>query len=151
MLSPLHQQLLNDFQQDFPLSPTPYLDIAQRFGISEAEVLTLFEELRDSKYISRIGPVIQPNCIGNSTLVAMAVAPDDLKSIAERISQYPEVNHNYERENRFNLWFVVIANDEAHLQSVIASIEKTTGYQTMQLPLLNDFFINLGFDLGFND
>ena len=36
MLTPLHKRLLNDFQRDFPLSPRPYLDIANALGVSEA-------------------------------------------------------------------------------------------------------------------
>jgi DNA-binding Lrp family transcriptional regulator len=64
MISSLQKQLLNDFQQDFPLSPTPYLDIAQSIGVSEEEVLRAFNELEKHNFISRIGPVIQPNHIG---------------------------------------------------------------------------------------
>lgn len=151
MLAPLHKRLLNDYQQDFPLSPTPYRDIAEQLGVSEEEVLDAFYELSEQQMISRIGPVIAPNSIGSSALVAMAVPETDLARIAEMVSAYPEVNHNYERENRFNLWFVAVADDEDHLHSVIADIEAKTGYKTMLLPMLADYFINLGFELNLHD
>lgn len=151
MLSPLHKQLLNNYQQDFPLSPTPYLDIAEQLGVSEDEVLSAFQALSEQHMISRIGPVIAPNAIGNSALVAMAVPEADLSRVAELVSAYPEVNHNYERENRFNLWFVLIAANESHLQSVIIDIETKTGYKVMLLPMLADYFINLGFELNLHD
>jgi DNA-binding Lrp family transcriptional regulator len=77
----------------------------------------------------------------------MSVPDSQLKAVADKISAYPEVNHNYEREHRFNLWFVVIASDARHLQAVIESIEQETAYKTMQLPMLDDFFIDLGFKL----
>ena len=147
MLSPLHKQLLNEFQQDFPLSPTPYLDIANTLGVTEDEVLTAFSVLSEQDFISRIGPVIQPNHIGISTLVAMAIPQQQLSKIAHIISEFPEVNHNYEREHHFNLWFVLIASDPAHLAAVIQQIEIQTDFKTMQLPLLQDYFINLGFQL----
>ncbi|MDX8130236.1 Lrp/AsnC family transcriptional regulator [Methylomonas sp. BW4-1] len=151
MLAPLHKRLLNDYQQDFPLSPTPYRDIAEQLGVSEDEVLNAFQTLSEQQMISRIGPVIAPNSIGNSALVAMAVPEFDLPRVAELVSAYPEVNHNYERENRFNLWFVLIADSEAHLKGVIADIETQTGYPAMLLPMLADYFINLGFELNLHD
>lgn len=151
MLSRLHKQLLNDYQQEFPLSPAPFRDIAERLGSTEENVLNAYRMLTEQQMISRIGPVIAPNSIGNSALVAMAVPEYDLEWVAELISTYPEVNHNYERENRFNLWFVLVADDALHLDSVIADIESQTGYQAMVLPMLADYFINLGFDLELHD
>ena len=151
MLSSVHKQLLNDYQHEFPLSPTPYKDIAYSLGVSEDDVLAMFNELSQEQFISRIGSVVEPNRIGVSSLVAMAVPPEKLKKVAEIVSQCPEVNHNYERENRFNLWFVVIAKDEVHLQSVIDEIEINTDFKVMSLPLLADYYINLGFEMDFDD
>ena len=77
----------------------------------------------------------------------MAIPPEQLQRVADQISARPEVNHNYEREHRFNLWFVLIASDAAHLQQVLDSIDEETGYQTLSLPLVDEFFIDLGFNL----
>ena len=150
MLTPLHKRLLNDFQRDFPLSSRPYQEIANALGVSEDDVLSALTELNDNNFISRIGPIIPPNHIGVSTLVAMAVPEQQLQAVADIISAYPEVNHNYEREHRFNLWFVAIAADAGHLQAVLDAIEQETGYKTLSLPLLDDFFIDLGFKLDLN-
>lgn len=151
MLTPLHKRLLNDFQRDFPLSERPYLDIADRLGVNEDDVLNALTELNDNNFISRIGPIIPPNHIGVSTLVAMAIPEQQLQEVADKISAYPEVNHNYEREHAFNLWFVAIAADVGHLQAVLDAIELETGYKTLSLPLLDDFFIDLGFKLDLHD
>lgn len=151
MLSPLHKRLLNDYQHDFPLSPRPYEEIGLSLGVSEEEVLLLFSELSDKKFIRRIGSIIPPNKMGVSTLVAMAIPHEQLQFVANIVSQQAEVNHNYERENRFNLWFVVIAQNDEHLQTVINTIEIKTGFKAMQLPLLSEFYINLGFKIEFDD
>ena len=150
MLPPLHQRLLNDFQRDFPLSPRPYMDIANQLGVSEDDVLSALTELSDQHFISRIGPIIPPNQLGVSTLVAMAIPEQQLQAVADKVSTHPEINHNYEREHRFNLWFVAIASDAEHLQAVLDAIELETGYKTMSLPLLDDFFIDLGFKMDFH-
>ena len=151
MLSTLHKQLLNDYQQNFPLSPTPYLDIAKALGVTEDEVLAAFSALSEQEFISRIGPIIQPNHIGISTLVAMAIPEEQLAVVANTISCFPEVNHNYERSHRFNLWFVLMASDNTQLDSLLSSIEQQTGFKTLKLPLLEDYFINLGFQLDLDD
>jgi DNA-binding Lrp family transcriptional regulator len=151
MLTTLHKQLLNDYQQDFPLSARPYLDIADALGVTEADVLSAFAELNNNNFISRIGPVIPPNHIGVSALIAMSVPKQQLQAVADKISAYREVNHNYEREHRLNLWFVVIASDAEHLRAVIDSIEQETSYPAMLLPMLDDFFIDLGFKLDLNN
>ncbi len=151
MLNELQKRLLNDYQRDFPLSSQPYRDIAAELGVAEAEVLTALQYLIDQGYISRVGPVIAPNRVGSSALVAMRVPPERLQQVAEWISRFPEVNHNYEREHHYNLWFVLIASDRQHLQAVLDEIEKQTAVPAMQLPMLTDYGIDLGFELDWND
>jgi len=143
----LEKHLLNDFQHDFPLTETPFADMASRLGSDEQTVINTLESLTHRGIISRVGPVFRPNRIGVSTLAAMAVADEDIIQVAEQVSAYTEVNHNYERLHRFNLWFVVTARDELHLDEVLKDIEQHCGYAVMSLPMLQDFFIDLGFDL----
>jgi DNA-binding Lrp family transcriptional regulator len=146
-LTDIERRLLNDFQHDFPLSPTPYADMAQTLGVSEAEVLATLARLKDAGAVSRVGAVVRPNTIGASTLAAMAVPADELERVAALVSGFSEVNHNYEREHRLNLWFVVTAPDAAHLQQVLDDIAARSGYEVLPFPLLEDYHIDLGFEL----
>jgi DNA-binding Lrp family transcriptional regulator len=148
MYSRLEQRLLNDFQRNMPLSATPFGDMAEQLGVSEDEILQTFERLQRDGVISRIGPVFRPNRVGVSTLAAMAIPNDELECVARIISAFPEVNHNYEREHEFNLWFVVTASSEEHLDIVLHEIEQHAEYPLMSLPMLEDYFIDLGFDLN---
>jgi DNA-binding Lrp family transcriptional regulator len=143
----LEQHLLNDYQRDMSLSATPYADMAKRLGVSEEKVLRCLQSLQDRGVISRIGPVFRPNRIGVSTLAAMAVPEQDLECVARIISAFPEVNHNYQREHDDNLWFVVTASSAEHLDIVLHEIEQHAEYPLMSLPMLDDYFIDLGFKL----
>lgn len=145
--SALEQRLLNDFQHDLPLSATPYTDIAEQLGVSENEVLNTVRKLQHDGVISRVGPVFSPNRIGVSTLAAMSIPAQQLECVARIISAFPEVNHNYERDHEFNLWFVVTASSEEHLEIVLHEIEQHAEYPLMSLPMLEDYFIDLGFKL----
>ena len=109
MDSALEFRLLNEFQRDFPLCPAPFAELAARLGVGERTVLTGLEKLRREGKISRVGAVFAPKRIGASTLAAMAVPAQQLEAVAAAVNRFPEVNHNYEREHRFNLWFVVTA------------------------------------------
>jgi DNA-binding Lrp family transcriptional regulator len=146
-MNELQKRLLDDFQHDFPLSPTPYADLALALGVSEQEVLHNLRLLKAQGKVSRVGPVFRPHSIGASTLAAMRVPAPRLEAVAELINGYPEVNHNYEREHEINLWFVATAPDETHLQRVLDDIAARSGLSVMSLPLLEDFHIDLGFKL----
>ncbi len=140
-------QLLNDFQRDFPLLPAPFAEIASRLGVTEKTVLKLLEILRREGKIARVGAVFAPKRIGASTLVALSVPPERLATVAATVNRFPEVNHNYEREHSYNLWFVVTAGSEARLQAALAAIEEACGLPLLRLPLLHEFHIDLGFAL----
>ncbi|MCB1892944.1 MAG: Lrp/AsnC family transcriptional regulator [Rhodocyclaceae bacterium] len=141
-------RLINEFQRDFPLEPRPFAEIAYRLCVDEEIVLAALQRLRGEGVVSRVGAVFAPRRVGASTLAALAAPPGQLDEIAARVSARPEVNHNYEREHRYNLWFVVTARDEAHLAEALAAIERDTGCQVISLPLEHEFYIDLGFDLA---
>ena len=143
----LERSLLNDFQRNLPLTPTPFADMAETLGTGEEEVLQTLAGLQAEGAVSRVGAVFDTGRIGASSLVAMAVPDDRLEEVAEIVNGYPETNHNYERENRFNLWFVLTAESEARLQQVLAEIESRTGLKTLYLPMVEAYHIDLGFHL----
>lgn len=146
-LTALEKSLLNEYQRGFPLSPAPYAEIARQLGSTENEVIRTLGSLQERGYISRVGPVFAPQRAGASTLAAMAVPEAQLETVADYVSRFTEVNHNYEREHRFNLWFVVTAPQQARVQQVLDEIEAGTGIAVLNLPLERPFYIDLGFPL----
>jgi DNA-binding Lrp family transcriptional regulator len=147
-LNPADLKLLDDFQRDFPLVPRPYLAIADATGLSESEVIDAYARLKEEGALSRIGAVVAPNAAGASTLAAMSVPPERLAEVAALVSAQPEVNHNYEREHAYNLWFVVTAADAGAVQEALRRIESLTGHEVLDLPLVRSYHIDLGFPLA---
>ena len=146
-LTALEKCLLNEYQRGFPLCPSPYAEIAAQLGVSEAAVIDTLAALQKRGLISRVGPVIAPNRAGASTLAAMAVPAGRLLEVADVVNSYTEVNHNYEREHAYNLWFVVTAVDEARVGEVLDEIRTVTALEVLDLPLERSFYIDLGFPL----
>ena len=143
----LEFRLLNDFQRDFPLVPEPYAVLAGTLGVGEPEVLEGLARLRASGAVSRVGAVFRPGALGASTLAATAVPAERLEAVATLVSRFREVNHNYERDHRYNLWFVAAAPDEGALEAVLDRIERATGIDVLALPLVEEYHIDLGFGL----
>lgn len=148
-LAPLQRRLINDFQRDLPLTPAPFATIARELGVPEQTVLDELRRLEGHGVVSRVGPVFRPNAVGASTLAAMAVPAERLDAVAALVSASPNVNHNYERAHRFNLWFVATASDAPALRATLRRIETASGLPVLDLPLIEDYFIDLGFEIDF--
>ena len=149
LLEPAEFDLLNRWQRDFPLEPRPFARIAEQCaGLDAGAVLEHYRALAATGALSRIGTVFRPNTVGASTLAAMKVAPAALEQVAAQVSAQPEVNHNYEREHALNLWFVATAPDAVALEAALARIEQLSRCAVLRLPLVEEYHIDLGFDLA---
>lgn len=142
------RRLLNDFQREFPLCATPYAAIANALNETEDWVLATLRRLTGEGVVSRVGAIFRPGSVGASTLAAIAVPPARLTDVARSVSSHAGVNHNYEREHRFNLWFVANAASRDDLHALLARIARDTVLPVISLPLLREYHIDLGFDLA---
>ena len=150
LLDAMDRRLIEAFQRDLPLCPEPYAAMAEALGTTEAEVLERLARLEAEGVVSRVGAVVAPHRTGWSTLAAMAVPADRLDTVAATVSACPEVNHNYAREHRLNLWFVVTAASRARVRAVLDGIEDATGIEVLDLPLERAYGIDLGFKPSWN-
>ena len=146
-LAPDDLRLLEDFQRDFPLVPRPFAEIAAQLGRSEDEVLRRLSQLRADGKIARVGATVRPNTAGVSTLAALSVEDWRIEDIAALVGEEPGVNHSYQREHAWNLWFVATAASAPELRALLARIAARTGLDVLDLPLLRAFNIDLGFAL----
>lgn len=147
-LDDLSRRLIDRFQHGLPLCAEPYAAMARELDCSEAAVLDALALLQQANALSRVGPVFEHSRAGASTLVALAVPEERLEQVAAQVNQHPEVNHNYLREHRYNLWFVLTAPHRAQIDQVLAQIAAETGLAPLDLPMQRAYRIDLGFPLG---
>lgn len=147
-LDDLSRRLIDRFQHGLPLCAEPYAAMARELDCSEAAVLDALALLQQADALSRVGPVFEHSRAGASTLVALAVPEERLEQVAAQVNQHPEVNHNYLREHRYNLWFVLTAPHRAQINQVLAQIAAETGLAPLDLPMQRAYRIDLGFPLG---
>lgn len=145
----INTQLLDRIQRNFPISSTPYYDIAQELGLTEAEVISRIKQLKEAGYIRRIGGIFDSRRLGyKSTLCAMKVPPERVEEVAEAINQCSGVTHNYLRNHEYNLWFTLIAPSVEEIENTLESLMKECRINDLlNLPSVNMFKINVDFNL----
>lgn len=145
----INTRLLNRIQRSFPTTSTPYRDIAQELGLTEAEVLNRIRQLKEAGFIRRIGGIFDSKKLGyKSTLCAMKVPPERVEEVAEIVNQYPGVTHNYLRNHQYNLWFTLIAASDSDIENTLEEIKtKCSILDLLNLPSLCMFKINVDFNI----
>lgn len=145
----MDRAILNLIQSDFPITPRPYLAIAQRLGFSENDVINRLNRLKRKGIIRRIGGNFVPEKLGFvSTLCAARVPEDKIQNFAKAVNRYPGVTHNYQRDNKYNVWFTFIAPSMKEIEENLENISRQTGIkEIINLPATKVFKIRAHFNL----
>lgn len=144
----LDLKLLDDWQRNLPIEPRPFARIGEALRCGETEVIRRLEFLRATGRVTRVGATCAPNTVSASTLAAIAAPTERLEDVAAIVGSQPGVNHSYERESHWNLWFVATGPDRAHVDGVLMEIQVRTGLRVLDLPLVRPFNVDLGFRLN---
>jgi len=140
----LDRRIVNALQGGFPLCERPFAETATRLGLNEEVLLRRLRHLLESKVLTRFGPLFDAERLGGAfSLCAMSVPEEDFERVAALVNAHPEVAHNYEREHRLNMWFVLAGVSQDDIGEIIARIEAETGYPVLNLPREAEYFIGL--------
>jgi siroheme decarboxylase len=141
--------LIDRLQDGMTPVERPFARVAGELGIGEDEVIARVKRLVASGALSRIGPMYNADRLGGTqTLAALAVPEPDFEAVAAFVNAYPEVAHNYRRDHRYNMWFVVAAEREQRVAQVLQEIERHTELPVLELPKLDEYFLRLRLPLG---
>ncbi|MEA1931723.1 MAG: Lrp/AsnC family transcriptional regulator [Euryarchaeota archaeon] len=128
-LSPLEADLLLAIQGGFPLSRTPYGDVADSIGADVSDVISAIDHLLQNGCIKRIGCVVNHVVTGfkNNCMVVWDVPDEKLDEWGETVGSLPYVTLCYHRPRRpdqgwpYNL-FTMVHGREA--EAVDAKIDE---------------------------
>jgi DNA-binding Lrp family transcriptional regulator len=81
----------------------------------------------------------------------MSLQASEIDGAVECLSAMRGINHSYLREDAWNLWFVATAPDEAALAGMLEHIGRTARHRVLDLRLVRQFHIDLGFSLSGRD
>ncbi|KAB1187600.1 MULTISPECIES: Lrp/AsnC family transcriptional regulator [Haloferax] len=118
-LSDLDARLLVEIQDGFPLTKTPYADVAAAIDADTDEVIDAIERLLDDGCIKRIGCIVNHVVTGfrNNCMVVWNVPDDELDARGEVVGSLPYVTLCYHRPRRpeqdwpYNLFTMIHGRD----------------------------------------
>ncbi len=143
-LDELDRRIINALQGGFPLSDEPYREVAEGLGTTEAELLARLQRLLDTRVLTRFGPMFQIERLGGRfVLAALAVPEERFADVTALVNALPEVAHNYRREHRLNMWFVLATETPGGIDDAVRRIEAATGLPVFAFPKLREFFVDM--------
>jgi len=143
-LDAVDRRIIDDLQGGFPLSATPYADAAARLGIGEADLLARLRCLLETGVLTRFGPMYQIERMGGAfVLAALAVPEERWDEVVAAVNALPQVAHNYRREHRLNMWFVLATETPEGIAEAIARIETDTGLHVFAFPKEREYFVEM--------
>ena len=155
-MNELDQKLLAIIQDGFPLVERPYKALAETLNVSEQEVFDAVEMLRSSGVIRRIGGVYDSKKLGFISRLCAGMVPTSsqdfsteshdetpMEKFAAVVMGEPAITHNYIRSHEYNVWFTVIAENEAAIETVVERVcAKTELHDVHVLSATKKFKIN---------
>ncbi|WP_411388873.1 Lrp/AsnC family transcriptional regulator [Pseudomonas sp. MPB23] len=142
----LDRQLINRLQLGLPLVRQPWQQVAREVGSEPGEVLDRVHALLEDGVLTRFGPMFDIERLGGAfTLAALAVPETRFEAVAAQLNALPQVAHNYRREHRWNMWFVLACATAQELTATLSRIEALTGLAVLNLPKEQTYHVGLYF------
>jgi len=147
----MDKRILMILQRGIPITSRPYLAMAEELGnISEDEVISRIDVLKKENIIRRMSGFFNSRKLGYvSVLCAIEVEETKIDEVSELINKFPGITHNYLRQNKYNMWFTVIAIDQETLDKIVDIIDAHPAVKrVMRFYTGHRFKIDVTFDLG---
>ena len=139
MLAELDKRIIALIQGDIPITERPYLEIAERLGISEEILLERLNKLCDEGVIRRFGATLRHQKSGYeaNAMVAWQVDESDIDAVGEKVASFRAVSHCYRRNPKddwpYNLYTMIHAKDEASCWEIARNISAETSINNYTL------------------
>ncbi|WP_024302121.1 AsnC family transcriptional regulator [Pseudogulbenkiania sp. MAI-1] len=148
-LDAIDRRIIDRLQGGFPLSSRPFAEAAAPLGLTESELIARLNRLLQHHTLTRFGPLFQIERIGGAfVLAALAVPEERFDEVTAEVNALPEVAHNYRREHRLNMWFVLATEIPQGIAAATARIEAATGLTVHAFPKEREYFVGMRFAVG---
>jgi DNA-binding Lrp family transcriptional regulator len=138
------RRIVNALQGGFPVCDEPFAAVAETLGIGAGELIARLRALLDRGVLSRFGPQYQVERMGGRfVLAALAVPEADFERVAALVNAFDDVAHNYRRDHRLNMWFVLATETPEQIPEAARRIEAATGLPVYLFPKEREYFVQL--------
>lgn len=138
-LTDLEKKIIALLQTDIPVTRRPFLEMAEKIGITEDEFLKVLNDLNSRTMIRRFGATLKHQKSGYkaNAMVAWQIPEDRVEEVGTVMATFREVTHCYRRnpapgwEN--NLYTMVHGATEEECYSIVDKISKAVKENTYTL------------------
>jgi len=136
--------LIDHLHEGFPLCAQPFAAVGEALGLAEDEVIERLRKLLANGVLTRLGPLFHIERAGGIYILAALEVPEDrFAEVAALVNAHIEVAHNYRREHRLNMWFVVAAQSQEITSRCLRAIEAETCLRVHAFPKEREYRVEL--------
>jgi DNA-binding Lrp family transcriptional regulator len=131
----IDRSIIGLIQGDLPLQAHPFLELAQKLGVSEAEIVARVQRLRSQGILRRWGAVLRHRQAGfvANAMVAWKVEAERADEVGQALAEFKEISHCYLREvpDKFvySLFTMLHARSAEELEETLSRASLKTGLQ----------------------
>ncbi|MEE4262673.1 MAG: Lrp/AsnC family transcriptional regulator [Desulfobacteraceae bacterium] len=139
MLTNLEKKILASIQEDIAVTARPYLEIADKLGVSEKALLETLQSLYDRGIIRRYGATLRHQKTGftANAMAAWQVDEDRIDEVGSKMASFREVSHCYRRNPTdrwpYNLYTMIHASDEDACLQTAQNMSEATSVENYTL------------------
>jgi len=133
ILSPTDSVVVNESQQDLPLQPRPFADMADKLSMSERDFLTHIKALLQRGIMRRYGAAVNHRKAGfeANALTCWKVPKPIVDAAGKKLSSLTEVSHCYERKTNpqwpYNLFAMIHSPSWKACQEIATGVSNDLG------------------------
>ena len=132
-------EILKSVPSDFPITESPYREMAEKHHLTEVEVLSGLIKLRQEGIIRRIAAILYHRRASytHNAMVVWKVKDTDVERIGAIMASFPEVSHCYERETGgywdYNLYTMLHGKSLKNCEDIAKRISEKTGTKDFKM------------------
>ena len=138
-LSDLQLQVLAAIQEGFPITRTPYRDMAARIGLDPADFLKVLQDWQEEGVVRRVGGIVNHFKVGICAggMVVWEVEPERVEQVGAIFAGFKQVSHAYERAVAqnwpYNLYTMVHGASTEEVQETVRQMSRRTGVRKYRI------------------
>ena len=129
----IERKVLAVLQGGFPLTKTPYEDMAKQVGIETSQLLKILENWKKEGKLRRIGAIVNHFQIGRqaNAMVVWQVEPQRSEEVGSILAEFEEVSHAYERvvsdKWPYNLYTMIHGTSVDNVKEIVQKMSQACG------------------------
>lgn len=133
------KKLIHEIQGNIGNNKRPFKIIAEKFGVSEGELIKNIIHLKEKGVMRRFGAVLrhQKAGIDVNAMVVWKSKESDIENAGNIMAKFPQVSHCYQREVQlgwtYNLYTMVHSSTKKECMDTVRKISEATGIKNYKI------------------